>query len=265
MKAPGSGPGPSSVSAGGSPAGSASVSPGGSDAESNVAWARPNLGLGLVAGFYLAAGLLSLAWPRVIPGRGAWPLWVQALADIVGLLVVLAAGAFVIARVAGPRVVRALGIHFAGIDLLLGLFVALITRAVVELITPSTGGLVPVFVETDVDRVSTVVVIAVGSALLAPLVEELFFRGAMQRLVHQLALPGLGRTAAGIVAVGVTTALFVLMHALPYGAAVPTAALLPPLLMGIGAGTLVAITGRLGGALVAHVLFNTVGVVLALV
>lgn len=229
------------------------------------AWGRPNLGLGLAAGFYLVAGVISIYWSRLLIWRGAWPLWLQALADVVGLLLVLAVGALVVARVAGPAVRRALGIHFSAIDLLRGLFVALIARAVVELVTPATGSLVPVFAETEFDRIATVIVIAVGSALLAPVVEELFFRGAVQRSVHQLGERGLGRVGAGVVAVVVTTALFVLLHALPYGAAVPVSVLLPPLLMGVGAGALVAVTGRLGGAIVAHVLFNGVGVVLALV
>lgn len=253
MKVPGSGPGPSSVNVPPPSEGSA------------PAWARPNLGLALAAAFYLAAGLVSLNWSRITASSGTWPQWVQAVVDVVGLLVVLAVGAVVVARVAGPAVRRALGIHFAGIDLLLGLFVALIARATVELAVPATGSLWPAFAETEFDRIATVVVLGVGSALLAPVVEELFFRGAVQRIVHQLGMRGLGKTVAGVVAVAVSTALFVLLHALPFGAAVPVAVLLPPLLMGIGAGTLVAVTGRLGGAIVAHVLFNAAGVVLALV
>ncbi len=258
MKVPGSGPGPSSVS-GAPPDGRATVD------GSVAAWARPWLGLGMAAVFYVAAGFAALAWPQLTSGLGLWPFWARSLVDVSGLLLIFAVGAFVVARMAGPAVRRALGIHIRPIDLALGVFVALIARSVVELVSPTTGNLAPAFAETEFDRIATVLVLAVGSAVLAPIIEELFFRGAVQRLVHQLGLPTLGTVVAGFIAIVGTTVLFVLLHALPHGAAVPVTVLLPPLLMGVGAGVLVAITGRLGGALVAHVLFNTAGVVLALV
>lgn len=254
MKVPGFGPGPSSVSGPAEP-----------EAARERPWLRPGLGLGVALGFYVAAVVVSLVWPPVFPGRGAWPLWAQALIDVIGLLAVLAAGAVVVARVAGHGLRRALGIRFSASDVALGLFVALLARAVVELVTPTTGSLVPVFAETGADRVATAAVVTVGAVLLAPVAEELFFRGAVQRLIHQLGRPALGNVAAGITAIGVTTMLFVLLHAVPYGTAVPVAMLLPPLLIGVGAGALVAATGRLGGALIAHILFNAAGVVLALV
>lgn len=83
----------------------------------------------------------------------------------------------------------------------------------------------------------------------------------MQRALHAL----LGRgVLPAVLAVAVTTAVFVLLHAVPYGAQVPLSIVLPPLLVGIGAGALTARTGRIGGGIVAHVLLNLSGILLLL-
>jgi len=205
-------------------------------------------------------------------GGGAWPGWVAALAEYLWVLWPLGVGAVVAAWVGGrgvgggsggarsaARVRRALGLRFRGIDILLGLLVAMVVRALVEVAFPTTGSLLPAFAETEADRVATALVFALGSVLLVPFVEEIFFRGALQRALQQVAGNGAG---AGVLAVAVTTLLFVLLHALPYGASVPVSVLLPPLLVGIGAGVLTVLTGRIGAALVTHVLFNLAGIAL---
>jgi membrane protease YdiL (CAAX protease family) len=59
------------------------------------------------------------------------------------------------------------------------------------------------------------------------------------------------------IAVVVSAATFALIHLIGVGS--PTAALvvgLSTLLFGLGAGALAAMTGRIGGAIVAHVVFN---------
>ncbi|HEX2040378.1 MAG TPA: CPBP family intramembrane glutamic endopeptidase [Acidimicrobiales bacterium] len=81
----------------------------------------------------------------------------------------------------------------------------------------------------------------------APLVEELFFRGLLQRaLVRRI-----GRPAP---AVAVAAAVFGLVH-------YDVAALLGLVAFGVVLGVLVVRTGRLGPAVVAHAAFNAVTVV----
>lgn len=121
--------------------------------------------------------------------------------------------------------------------------------------------LAPALADTDADRIAGTVTAAAAAVLLAPIVEELFFSGALQRSVHALA--GTGRGGAAL-AIAVSTVAFTLLHALPYGAAVPLAALAAPVVIGIGAGVLTAVTGRLAAALTLHLLFNLAGVVLLL-
>lgn len=169
---------------------------------------------------------------------------------------------------------RALGIRLRGIDLLLGALVALVARAVVELITPTSGSLLPAL-DADApgaraDAAAGVVATVVVVVVVSPLIEELFFRGALQRAL-QAALPGpqrpAPRLASGLaagVAVTLTTVLFVLLHAVPAGADVPLHTVLAPLVVGLGAGVLTAVTGRIGAGATAHVLFNASGVLLLL-
>ncbi|MBM7829204.1 membrane protease YdiL (CAAX protease family) [Microbacterium aurum] len=110
---------------------------------------------------------------------------------------------------------------------------------------------------------------SIAVVLFAPIVEELFFRGAVQRALQALltrpARPLLPSRAAAAVAIGVTTIAFVGLHAVPYGGAVPLGAVLAPLLVGVGAGVLTAATGRIAAGVVAHVLFNAAGIALLLV
>ena len=62
-----------------------------------------------------------------------------------------------------------------------------------------------------------------------------------------------------------TTALFVFLHVGPIGVTPTWAILVAGVAVGIGCGALVAATGRVTGAVVAHVGFNGSGVILLLV
>ncbi|MBD3756681.1 MAG: CPBP family intramembrane metalloprotease [Microbacterium sp.] len=207
-----------------------------------------------------------MAWPGVLPGFAALPAWAATALDAVVVLAPLVAGALVAARAAGPAVARALGIRVTLIDLVLGVLVALVARAVVEIVTPTRGSLLSPFGDTDADQLAVSIVAVV---LFAPIVEELFFRGAVQRALQALltrpARPLLPSRAAAAVAIGVTTIAFVGLHAVPDGGAVPLGAVLAPLLVGVGAGVLTAATGRIAAGVVAHVLFNAAGIALLLV
>ena len=210
-----------------------------------------------------------MAWPGVRPGLAGLPAWVATALDAIVLLAPLVAGALVAARAAGPAVARALGIRVTFVDLVLGVLVALVARAVVEIVTPTQGSLLSPFGDTDADQLAALAVSVVAVVLFAPIVEELFFRGAVQRALQALltrpARSLLPSRAAAAVAIGVTTIAFVGLHAVPYGGAVPLGAVLAPLLVGVGAGVLTAATGRIAAGVVAHVLFNAAGIALLLV
>jgi len=208
-----------------------------------------------------------VAWPGVRPGFAGLPAWVATALDAIVLLAPLVAGALVAARAAGPAVARALGIRVTLVDLVLGILVALVARAVVEIVTPTQGSLLSPFGDTDAGQLAALAVSIVAVVLFAPIVEELFFRGAVQRALQALlthpARPLLPSRAAA--AIGVTTIAFVGLHAVPYGGAVPPGAVIAPLLVGVGAGVLTATTGRIAAGVVAHVLFNAAGIALLLV
>lgn len=112
--------------------------------------------------------------------------------------------------------------------------------------------------------------------LLAPVIEEIFFRGLLQRSL----IAGLGRGMPPVVAaiggVVVTSAVFALVHILvgmsaTGGATVFGPAAIGTAMVGLGlstfvfalaAGAIAAATGRIRGAIVAHVVFNGLAVLL---
>lgn len=228
-----------------------------------MTYVRPALALGVAALAFALTAVLS--WPGLRPPLFGVPAWASVLLDTALLLLPLLVGALVAARLGGPAIGRALGIRFAWIDLVLGALVALVARAVVELIVPTQGSLVSPFGDNGPEQNAALAVSIVGVVLLAPVVEELFFRGAVQRALSALVGDGLPRAVGAGVAIAVSTVAFVLLHSIPYGAEVPFSVVLTPLLVGVGAGVLVAVTGRISGAIVAHVLFNSAGIALLLV
>ena len=109
---------------------------------------------------------------------------------------------------------------------------------------------------TDAADSAALWVVLVGAVVLAPIVEELFFRGLCLRAIEKR----FGTTAA----VFGSTFLFTLPHfANPSLAG--TAVLFSLIgTVGLLLALLVVKTGRLGPAVIAHALFNSVGVIGAL-
>lgn len=148
------------------------------------------------------------------------------------------------------------------IDLLWGAAAGLLLRIIVSSLEVLSYGGLPATAGNAVplataDEVVYVVVALLSVVLIAPVIEETFFRG--------LVLPSLiGLLRGGRwIAVAISASLFAILHLL----AVTTVAQaivvgLGTLLVGLGAGSLAVLTGRLGPAIVAHVVFN--GSVLAL-
>lgn len=103
-----------------------------------------------------------------------------------------------------------------------------------------------------------------GPIVIGPVLEELFFRGVLQRALVHVSRRALGdsrgaaRTAA-VVAVGVTAVAFALAH-LALNPSLGALGTIMTLAVGIACGALVELTGRLGPALCAHVAYNGVAV-----
>lgn len=149
-------------------------------------------------------------------------------------------------------------IRFTPIDLLWGLGLGLLSRAMATLIEMGVYGhpgviyLEPLSA-SPLDLVFFAVVTLGAPLLLSPIIEELFFRGVVLDAIR-----GASRSAAAtVIAVGGSAVIFSLFHTIT-AQSVPTmvAAGLSTLLFGVLAGALAATTGRLGGAIVAHVVFN---------
>ena len=206
-----------------------------------------------------------------------WPGWIVSIVDLVVLSAPLVAAVLLAARLASTGLGRAAGVRrWVWTDLALGLAVALLIRAVAQVVPfswPAAGSLVASDAVGVMDAaasgdpaaststVAATVVIMIGVIAITPIVEEFFFRGLVQRAFAQT-LGGLGRAAASILAIIVATAFFTGLHIVN---APPTPALLVGTIgVGLGAGILTAVTGRLGGALVVHVTNNALVVVLPL-
>jgi membrane protease YdiL (CAAX protease family) len=227
--------------------------------------ARPIPRLGVAAAGLVVAIAATVAFDRSGLGASASPT-AGLLADLV--VWVPLAGAVLVA-IAWPREAGAtavLGLRFRAIDLVWGLLVGCAARALsaaIDLALYGTSGLAPqplVGVRPDAWFVLLGVVAPV---LVAPLVEEAFFRGLAQRAATALCLRAMPAPAPQLVSVGVIAVLFGALHTI--GIADPVQATYvfsTTLLVGIGAGALTAATGRIGAGLVAHAVFNGIAVAL---
>ncbi|MDN3478914.1 type II CAAX endopeptidase family protein [Curtobacterium sp. MCLR17_032] len=103
------------------------------------------------------------------------------------------------------------------------------------------------------------IVSAIGIVLVSPFLEEVFFRGLFQRRMAAELTP---RTR--FLAVFLTAFLFAVLHVLLGAGGTQLEGFrvfLTIFVLGSLTGTLVAMTNRIGGAIMAHVLFNAVAVV----
>ena len=213
-------------------------------------------------GFCVALGVV-MWWPSLwSPPLGA-PAWVDPLLDLAVISLPLVVAVVLAAPGgAGRTIARTTGlVPWTWLDLLFGLLVGVAARAAVELVAPTGGSLVALGGPgAPSGQMLATAITLLGVVLVSPLIEELFFRGLVQRVVAGVTAEA--GVLGTILAIVVSTSSFVLIHAVAYGPAVPVAALVGTTLTGIGCGVLVAATGRLGGAITAHVVFNLGGVLL---
>lgn len=117
---------------------------------------------------------------------------------------------------------------------------------------PSIGGSLPSgLVFSDV----------LAPVVIAPVIEEFFFRAVVLVSLYSLLRRPVGSVVAGGVAVVASTGLFVMLHAL--SGALSVDAVLSLTLLGLVCGLLVVLTGRIWPAVLVHVVFNASFVVLA--
>lgn len=166
---------------------------------------------------------------------------------------------------------RDFGLRITWLDVLFGLGVGLVVRAlagVIEIIVygrMTLGGVT--FGEIVYDG-WWVFGALVAPILIAPFVEELFFRGLVLRATYRAgvgsgvgagaaAAEPVGRGTASVVAVIVSASLFSLLHLVEVTNAQTAIVLgLSTLILGIATGMIAVYTKRIGGAMVAHATFN---------
>lgn len=246
----------------GDSSGPASSPDGGHGPTRQQSYRRPWFALAF-AGAAVVMLVLTIALASLHGGLVHWPGWVQRVVDLVILSAPLLIAVVLAGRLAADGVARAVGIRrWTWTDAALGLLVALVARALTELVEPTAGALLgPFDVDVTLAVIAETSVLVAGIVLVTPVIEELFFRGLMLRALDD-ALSGAGRVIAGTVALVVSTVVFTLLHAVPAGANVSVGLVVATLAVGVGCGILTLLTGRLGGAIVAHVVFNAIGVAL---
>ncbi|MFF0911616.1 type II CAAX prenyl endopeptidase Rce1 family protein [Microbacterium enclense] len=103
---------------------------------------------------------------------------------------------------------------------------------------------------------------ALGS-IVAPTLEEFFFRGVVLVTAYSVFRRMSGQIAGGVAAAAVSTGLFVIAHLLVEG--MDATGVLALVLLGVVASALVLGTGRIWAAVVSHIVFNATGFLLVAV
>lgn len=209
-------------------------------------------------GLVLAVMFLPVATARWVPAPvqpvlGYLVVWLPLMAAVVAAVVIAS-------RRSGLRWWIALDLRSTFTGVLLGAFVGLAVRSigfVIELLATGriAGGVVGI---GGGPGLAQILALIAATAIVAPIVEETFFRGALLPAVVERS----GRPPSGTgVGVLVTAALFAGVHALagadPLGTVVTFIA-------GIGFGY-VARSSGLVAAIIAHAVFNASGLALILV
>jgi membrane protease YdiL (CAAX protease family) len=155
---------------------------------------------------------------------------------------------------------RDVGLRITLLDVFLGVGAGLLARAVAGIIEiAATGrmiGLGVTFGDTVYDGwwlFGTVF----APVLFAPFIEELFFRGLLQRAVLRASSARIGPRWGAALSIGLSAVLFGLLHVTQ--AASPIGALvlgLSAFVFGLAAALIAGLTGRIGGAIIAHIVFN---------
>ncbi|MDL5352753.1 type II CAAX endopeptidase family protein [Microbacterium sp. zg-YB36] len=206
------------------------------------------------AGFVLT--VIAVMWPPFVAG---WTPAALAAALVVLTMAPLAVAVVIAGSGARSRASPLRGVwRWSWSDLAAGACAGLGLRAAVEILTPTASQASGFVASTQ-----AVAVTLVAAVVLAPIVEEAFFRGLVLGAVTDVLSRSIGRTASAVVAIAVSTAAFVALHAVAGGLRADL--LLAATLTGIVCGTLAVLTGRIVAPIAAHVVFNGVGAALLLI
>ena len=227
------------------------------------------VGLVLAIVLIVVMGSTAFADSRLALLLGYLCVWVPLLGAVVAA----------VGRRGAARWVRYLRLSVRPIDLIWGLGVGLLARTVSSLIEiwgyGSVGSAGVRFGETVYDAWWLFGAL-LAPVLLAPVIEELFFRGLVLRAIYsevsgaRAPYVPQGRTGgrlSAVIAVGVSGLTFALMHlvSIDLGSAATVAVVgSATLIFGLAAAWLSLATGRIGGAIIAHVTFNALVIVPAL-
>lgn len=227
-------------------------------------WGLPDV-LVWLAIAVLMAWALSQPMSLLILGSSST---VQILGTVLAWLVLIV-GVLVASYLRGQRsLARDFGLRWRWIDIVWGVLIGLLLRAVSTLVEIGISGRLPSTGATLANAITPViwlVLLAAGSALISPFVEELFFRGLALRSILRNLPRGTDPLFAKSIAVVGSSLLFAFVHVLTSGSVGAAATVgSVTLIAGISFGALAVSTGRLGGAIIAHVVFNTSGLVLSL-
>ena len=219
-------------------------------------WGIAESALGLSAALILMLALI--AWLRTAL---FYDSHVVLLLSYAVVWVPFVAAVIVACFVRGTRsLARDIGLRITFLDVFLGVGAGLLARAVAGIIeiaaTGSMVGLGVTFGETVYDGwwlFGTIL----APVILAPLIEELFFRGLLQRAVLGTSSARMSERLAMALSIVISAGLFALLHLTQ--AANLTGALvlgLSAFVSGLAAALIAGLTGRIGGAIVAHAVFN---------
>lgn len=189
------------------------------------------------------------------------PAWLQAVGSYAVVWIPLGVAFIVAARSAArrdgaPLLTRPV---FRPIDLLWGFGIGLMLRGVAAGIELALlGRMSGTGLQLEIDPAMAWFILIVAPIVIGPAIEELFFRGlTLPALQSATDASGARRTTATAVAVIVSSLLFAALHTIESPS--PTLALVTGLstfAFGLAAALLVIFTKRIGGAIVAHVVYN---------
>lgn len=204
--------------------------------------------------------LVALAWWGWLVRTVVIDPSVQVFASYLLVWVPLLTVCVIATTLRGQRsFVRDFGLRITFIDLLLGIGVGLLIRVLVSVIEIAMFGRMSglgVRIEVS-DDLWWIFGFVVAPVLIAPFVEELYFRGMTQRAVARGVSSRSSAFARGATAILVSAAVFALMHTAeltsPIGGLVVG---ISAFIFGVGSGVIAQLTGRIGGSIVAHATFN---------
>lgn len=215
--------------------------------ELTLAWACFSLGVGVLLGF-----VISTMWASPWASFTATAvLWVSMLVPI--------AWAFGRSRPVGL-------LKFRPLDLLYGLMLGVALRIFQGVVSEMSGAGAdfPTFVTFDGQLPAMWwLTDAASSVLIAPVVEEFFFRAVILVALYSALRRPFGKLTAGLGAGLVSTALFIIVHTVAGSISADAAVSLAA--VGATCALLVLLTGRIWGAVLVHIVFNATFFALGLV